>query len=62
MAFSVGMDGALIDWQIADPSVDELLNWVHENRYLRELTCEERAQYRVEPLCEVGEIVPATTP
>jgi WD40 repeat protein/DNA-binding SARP family transcriptional activator len=62
MAFSVGMDGALIEWQIADPSVDELLNWVHENRYLRELTCEERAQYRVEPLCEVGEIVPATTP
>jgi WD40 repeat protein len=62
MAFSVGMDGTLIEWQIADPSVDELLNWVHENRYLRELTCEERAQYRVEPLCEVGEIVPATTP
>jgi WD40 repeat protein len=62
MAFSVGMDGALMEWQIADPSVDELLKWVHENRYLRELTCEERAQYRVEPLCEVGEIVPATTP
>jgi WD40 repeat protein/DNA-binding SARP family transcriptional activator len=60
-AFSVGMDGALLEWQITDPSVDELLSWVHENRYPHELTCEERTHYRVEPLCEVGEIAPDTT-
>ena len=61
-AFSVGFDGALIQWQITDPSLDELLDWIHANRYVYELTCEERAQYRVEPLCEVGGIAPTTAP
>jgi WD40 repeat protein len=51
-AYSVSLDGALIEWQIADPSLDELRDWIHANRYVRELTCEERAQYRVEPYCE----------
>ncbi|HEY83786.1 MAG TPA: PQQ-binding-like beta-propeller repeat protein, partial [Chloroflexi bacterium] len=51
-AFSVAMDGALIEWQISDPSLDELIEWVSANRYVRDLTCDERAQYRVEPLCE----------
>jgi WD40 repeat protein len=52
-AFSVSLDGALIQWQIADLPLDELIEWVHANRYVRELTCDERAQYRVEPLCEI---------
>jgi serine/threonine protein kinase/WD40 repeat protein len=30
----------------------ELLQWVMENRYVRDLTCQERQLYRVEPLCE----------
>jgi serine/threonine protein kinase/WD40 repeat protein len=30
----------------------ELLQWVMDNRYVRDLTCEERQLYRVEPLCE----------
>jgi len=29
-----------------------LIDWVQNNRYIRELTCVERTQYRVEPLCE----------
>lgn len=51
-AFSVSLDGALIEWQIADLPLDELLAWIHANRYVRDLSCEERAQYRVEPYCE----------
>ena len=47
-AFSVALDGELIEWQVADPSLDELVEWIHDNRYVRELTCEEREQYRVD--------------
>jgi WD40 repeat protein len=61
-AFSVGFDGALIQWQIADPSPAELLDWIHANRYVRELTCEEREKYRVEPQCEVAGIALTTVP
>jgi WD40 repeat protein len=49
--FSVGADGQLIEWQVADPSLEELVDWIHTNRYVRDLTCAEREQYRVEPLC-----------
>jgi WD40 repeat protein/serine/threonine protein kinase len=53
-AFSAaaGPDEAVIEWQIAEWPLEKLLAWVHENRYVRDLTCEERAQYRIEPLCE----------
>ncbi|MGD8462334.1 MAG: BTAD domain-containing putative transcriptional regulator [Anaerolineae bacterium] len=50
-AFSVSLDGALIEWQVADLPLDQLLDWIDANRYVRDLTCEERAQYRVEPYC-----------
>ncbi len=43
----------MIQWRVADLSLDELLAWIPENRYVRDFTCEERAQYRIEPLCEV---------
>jgi len=29
-----------------------LLAWVHDNRYIRDFTCAERAQYQIEPLCK----------
>jgi WD40 repeat protein len=50
-AYSVSADGTLIEWQVSDLSLDELIDWTYANRYVRDLTCEERAQYRVEPLC-----------
>jgi WD40 repeat protein len=53
-AFSSGFDGALIEWQVGDPPLEELITWVQANRYVRDLTCDERARYRVEPLCEAG--------
>jgi WD40 repeat protein len=61
-AFSVGFDGALIQWQITDLPLDELTEWTRANRYVRDLTCEEREQYRVEPLCDIEGGVPATAP
>jgi WD40 repeat protein len=50
--FTAHYDGPVIQWQVADWPLGKLLTWVHDNRYLRDFTCEERAQYRVEPLCE----------
>ncbi|MBC7812370.1 MAG: WD40 repeat domain-containing protein, partial [Burkholderiales bacterium] len=37
-------------WRI-DTTLDELLTWVHGNRYVAELTCQQRTLYRLEPLC-----------
>lgn len=42
-------------WQVS-ATLDELIAWTQANRYVRDLTCVEREQYRVEPLC------PAPTP
>jgi WD40 repeat protein/DNA-binding SARP family transcriptional activator len=61
-AYSVSMDGALIEWQIGDLPLDEMIDWTYANRYVRELTCEEREQYRVEPLCEGEEPASAAAP
>jgi WD40 repeat protein/DNA-binding CsgD family transcriptional regulator len=47
-----GPGEAVIEWQITDWPLDTLLAWVHENRYVRDLTCDERAQYRIDPLCK----------
>jgi WD40 repeat protein len=45
-------DGAVELWRI-DTTLDELLTWTRNNRYIPELTCEQRELYRVEPLCEL---------
>ena len=50
-AFSAGMEGSIIEWQIADQPLNELIAWALANRYLPDFTCEQRAQYRIEPLC-----------
>ncbi len=51
IAFSISTDGMLVQWKIAEKSLQELLNWIRENRYVTPLTCAEKSQYRVEPLC-----------
>ncbi|MCC7208550.1 MAG: hypothetical protein IT323_14675, partial [Anaerolineae bacterium] len=33
-------------------TLDELKAWIAERRYVRDFTCEERAQYDIPPLCE----------
>ncbi len=50
-AISSAFDGTVRLWRI-DRSLDELIQWVLENRFVRELTCDERTLYQVEPLCE----------
>ena len=49
--YSVSADQTLAIWQIGDPSLPALLEWINVNRYVRDLTCEEREQYGIAPLC-----------
>lgn len=44
-------DGRVELWRI-DTTSDELLTWTKNNRYIPELTCDQRELYRVEPLCD----------
>ena len=60
-AYSVAADG-VIERQIGDLPLDELLDWIDANRYVHELTCAERAQYRVEPLCDSASVAPSAAP
>jgi WD40 repeat protein len=47
---SVGYDNTARLWRI--DTVDELLAWTRANRYIPDLTCEQRELYRLELLCE----------
>ncbi|MEM7803100.1 MAG: WD40 repeat domain-containing protein, partial [Chloroflexota bacterium] len=46
--------GRLAELDISEPSKLELLEWIQENRFLRELTCLERETYQIEPICIDG--------
>jgi hypothetical protein len=46
--YSVGWDGALIERQDLDPSVDELLDWIESNCHVRDLTCDEATSHGIE--------------
>ncbi len=48
----LGMASGRINSWLISPSVEDLINWIMQNRYVRELTCLEREQYAVEPLCD----------
>jgi WD40 repeat protein/serine/threonine protein kinase len=49
--WSAAEDGQLRLWNLS-LDLEELLSWTQANRYLPEFTCNQRAQYRIEPLCE----------
>lgn len=51
-AASGSASDGVIEWKIADLPLDELIEWTYANRFVRELTCSEREQYRVEPPCQ----------
>jgi WD40 repeat protein len=51
-AYSASEDGQIIQSRITEQSLDELLDWIKKNRFVRQLTCDERREYRVEPPCE----------
>jgi WD40 repeat protein len=55
-AVSAGPDNTAILWNLDLPiELTNVLDWIANNRYVRELTCEERAKYSIEPLCGVVE-------
>ena len=43
-------DGRVELWRV--DALDELIAWTQVNRYIPELTCDQRQLYRIEPLCE----------
>ncbi len=59
-ALSGSADGTLRLWRI--DSLDEMSEWIRANRHVRPLTCDERARFRVEPLCNAEGVVPTRTP
>ena len=48
----------IIIWRIED--FDDLLGWLQDNRYIPKLSCVERSQYNIRPLC--SEVTPTPTP
>ena len=50
VALTSSGDGSIILHRM--DTTDEILSWIDGNRYLRELTCAERDQLLIEPLCE----------
>ncbi len=48
---SVCDDDTVREWQV-DASQEALLAWIATNRYMPELTCEQRERYQIEPLCD----------
>jgi WD40 repeat protein/type II secretory pathway predicted ATPase ExeA len=47
---SASYDGTVRQWQVIPD--ETLVEWTRANRYVRDLTCEERTLYGVEPLCQ----------
>jgi WD40 repeat protein len=53
MAITPGSGGTAILWDLTLPvDLDDVHSWIKANRHVRELGCEEREIYRIEPLCE----------
>jgi WD40 repeat protein/transcriptional regulator with XRE-family HTH domain len=50
--YSFSSSGLLTQWNIPGASRDALVDWIPANRYVAQLTCEERSHYRVKPLCK----------
>jgi hypothetical protein len=55
MAITPAGGGTAILWDLTLPSeVDGVRGWIEDNRYVRDLNCEERELYRIEPLCDAS--------
>jgi hypothetical protein len=53
IGISPGPNNSAILWRLDLPrEMQDLREWIAENRFVRELTCEERITYSIEPLCE----------
>ncbi len=49
-----GPDTIVRLWDVTPLSLDELVTWTRDNRYVPELTCRQRTQYRLTP-CDASE-------
>lgn len=54
-AISSGQDRTLRRW-IIPSSPEQVKEWASQERYIRDLTCEERDQFRVPPFCDSSEV------
>lgn len=59
-AVSASVDSDLLIWRI--DSLEDMIGWLHENRYLREFTCNERIQFVVTRVCNSAGDSPTRTP
>ncbi|MFC1959473.1 AAA family ATPase [Chloroflexota bacterium] len=44
--------GTIRQWPVTELPLHDIIDWIEDNRYLRNFTCEERELYRIKPLCE----------
>jgi WD40 repeat protein len=61
LALSGSGDDTMRLWSLSQTQ-DEFIAWVHANRYVPEVTCAQREQYRVEPYCKQDGTFPTRTP
>src|SRR5690606_15289705 len=60
-ALSGSWDHTLMLWRVWE-SPNSLLHWVVNNRYVPELTCEQRVLYGVDVQCDENGVFPTRTP
>ena len=53
-AIAADQRNIMIRWEVAS-TTGEIREWALENRYVRDFTCGEREQFRIEPLCDPEE-------
>lgn len=49
--WSADFGGAIHQWSLSNQPLEALKTWAYDNRFIHELTCEERLQYHFEPPC-----------
>lgn len=60
MALSSGQNGTVVLSHFR--GYDELVKWTYDNRVVRDLTCQERLLYRLQPPCDESGVFPTSTP
>lgn len=57
--FSASADQTAREWQLF--SLDALMQWTFANRYVQQLSCDQRDVYRIEPRCNAAGVPPVPT-
>ena len=53
-ALSGSSDKSIIRWHLDSLDFREINDWIADNRFVRELSCDEHDLYQIEPYCSVG--------